>query len=69
MQTRIKPLALRRETVRELSRQELGAAAGGVTQTCTCHLLTGIYPSINVECTTILSDLQASCGVSCTSCR
>jgi hypothetical protein len=47
-----KRLELNRETVRELTREEMGDAAGGrislPTQYCT-----GYYPSINAPCITV----------------
>jgi hypothetical protein len=62
MRTRVSPLRLNRETVRELSRPELQQVNGGriqsvgldcttqsLTPTCGC---TGYYPSLNAPCTT-----------------
>lgn len=55
----VRRLALHRETIRELERDELRAVAGGVEQaslvtcptwtpSCNC---TGFYPSLNAPCT------------------
>jgi hypothetical protein len=62
MKKNVKRLALHRETVRELQRDELSVVAGGalptqqqgcldsVTPSCKC---TGYYPSLNAPCTII----------------
>lgn len=52
MKNESKRLELHRETVRELTREEIEGAAGGrialPTQVCT-----GYYPSLNAPCVTV----------------
>ncbi|MFN2464163.1 MAG: class I lanthipeptide [Candidatus Dormibacteria bacterium] len=48
-QSKTPKLSLNRETVRELTREELRQAAGGVIALPT-QMCTGYYPSINYPC-------------------
>lgn len=58
MSNRKTGLRLSRETVREISTGDLGGAAGGSeVSRPVCNLVTGIYPSINVDCTSIVTTL------------
>ena len=63
-------LVLRREALTELDNRDLLAVAGGTTtaltvvRTSRCplrNLFSGMYPSINMDCTATLDELSVTC--------
>lgn len=63
-------LVLRREALTELDSRDLLSVAGGTTgaltvvRTSRCplrHLFSGMYPSINMDCTATLEELSVDC--------